>query len=242
MLNPKTSIRELCYFVTIDNVLPHTNADRLEIAVVGGWHCVVGKGEFRKGDIGVYFEIDSLLPNREPFSSMEFLASKKFKIKTQKIRGELSQGFVIHPSIFKGTEFDDLSNVIEYNDDNRFLTEKLNVKYHDPSDNERKSNSSNKFKVDKYKRMMIRYPNLCKYSLFRVLMKNWLMKRIIFLFLGCKHDAQKANWPSYVKKTDEERIQNMPWILKNKDPWIVTEKVDGTSLTVTKDFLYVREI
>jgi len=233
MLNPKTSIRELCYFVTIDDVLPHMNADRLDIAVVNGWHCVVGKGEFSKGDIGVYFEIDSLLPNVEPFSSMEFLASKKFRITTQKIRGELSQGFVVHPSVFKGTEFDDLSNIHEYNDDNRFLTERLNVKYYDPNDNERKSNSLNKVKVDKYKRMMSRYPKLCKYSLFRKLMENWLTKRIIFLFLGRKHDSQKANWPIYVKKTDEERIQNMKWILQNKDPWIVTEKIDGTSLTVT---------
>lgn len=232
MLNPKTSQRELCYLVNIDDVIPHENADRLEIAIIGGWHIIVGKGEFKKGDIGVYFEIDSQLPDEEPFKSMEFLASKHFRIKTQKIRGELSQGFVVHPSCFKGTPFESICDMTEFNNDNRFLTDLLKVKYYVPGDDERKSDQP-KCKVDKYKRMASRRPDIFRRPFFGKMMKNWLGKRILFLIFGRKTDARKADWPLYVRKTDEERVQNMTWILKDKNPWIVTEKIDGTSLTVT---------
>ena len=231
MLNPKTSERELCYLVTIDDVIPHSNADRLEIAVVGGWHCIVGKDEFKKGDIGVYFEIDSLLPEKEPFKSMEFLASKHFKIKTQKIRGELSQGFLVHVNTFIGTEFSEISEMTSYNDDNRFLTEKLQVKYNDPADNEGKSNSGSVQKVDKYKRMNSRHKELFSHHPFRFLMRHDWGKWLLFLFFGHRNDSKKANWPYYVRKTDEERIQNCPDRWKMASVWTVTEKVDGQSGT-----------
>lgn len=50
---------------------------------------------------------------------------------------------------------------------------------------------------------------------------------------------KQQNFPSnYVSKTDEERIQNMPWVLENKEPLIATEKIDGTSTT----FLLVKKL
>ena len=54
----------------------------------------------------------------------------------------------------------------------------------------------------------------------------------MFLFFGKKKD-KKSQWPSWVKKTDEERVQNMPWILQDKSEWFATEKIDGTSTTFT---------
>lgn len=93
MLN-KNGERELAYVVRVNEITP-MNADRLECAHIDGWHCVVGKGEFHKGDLAVYFEIDSQLPEVFPFNQMEFLKSKKYKIRTQKIRGEYSQGLLV---------------------------------------------------------------------------------------------------------------------------------------------------
>ena len=58
-------------------------------------------------------------------------------------------------------------------------------------------------------------------------------KKILFIFLGKKRDTR--NWPAWVVKTDEERVQNMPFLFSG-DPdkkWIVTEKIDGTSTTFT---------
>lgn len=81
--------------VRVDDVQPHPNADRLEIATVKGWQCVVGKGDFEKGGQAFYFPIDSVLPD----VALSFLfANSKIKppsrIKTIKIRGAISQGLL----------------------------------------------------------------------------------------------------------------------------------------------------
>ena len=81
MLNSNNE-RELAYLVRIDNITPIEGYDRVELAHIGGWTVVVGKGDLCPGDLAIYFEIDSQVPNEPPFSDMEFLINKKFKIKT----------------------------------------------------------------------------------------------------------------------------------------------------------------
>lgn len=39
----------------------------------------------------------------------------------------------------------------------------------------------------------------------------------------------KGSFPAFISKTDETRIQNMPWICNDKREWVATEKVDGQS-------------
>lgn len=70
--------------------MPHPNADRLAIAEVGGWKVVV-LNTSKEGDLGVYFEIDSILPEA-PWHNVD--ASKR-RIRTVKLRGELSQGLFL---------------------------------------------------------------------------------------------------------------------------------------------------
>ena len=72
MLNAANE-RELVYLVTIDDITPISGYDRVELAHVGGWTVVVGKNEFKAGDIAVYFEIDSQVPEVAPFTEMPFL-------------------------------------------------------------------------------------------------------------------------------------------------------------------------
>lgn len=217
MLNSKGE-RELAYVVSIDNITP-MNADRLECAHIGGWHCVVGKGEFKVGDKAVYFEIDSQLPDEPPFSSMEFLKSKHFKIRSQKIRGEISQGLLV--------SFDSFGWSQDEHKEGDFLTKELNVTYAVPDDNKRKAGIGGS---SKYDRMAARHKNLFKkFRFFRWLMKRDWGKELLFIFLGRSCDVRK--WPDWVVKTDEERVQNMPWILNDKNPWVATEKIDGTSAT-----------
>lgn len=249
MLNQNNE-RELAYLVRVEAITP-MNADRLECAHIGGWHCVVGKGEFKVGDPAIYFEIDSQLPDVEPFSSMEFLKSKNFKIKSQKIRGEISQGLLMPVTAFgwkieygwfgwepegyaylgKGEEpyaIDDENSAHTLEGETRFLTKKLGVTYADSSDNVRKGSAP-----DKYKRMSQRYPNLFKKKWARWLMKREWGRKLMFFFFGKKRDKKNA-WPYWVVKTDEERIQNCAWILNDTArEWIPTEKIDGSSTTFT---------
>lgn len=101
MLN-KDKQRELVYVVKVTDIKPIAGRDRVECAVVNGWTCMVPKGQFKTGDLGIYFEIDSLCPSDNP--AFAFLASKKYKIKTQRFATPegpfYSQGLLMHPSDF----------------------------------------------------------------------------------------------------------------------------------------------
>lgn len=235
MLNPKTKQRELCYVVNIDRIEPIIGSDNCEAAVVGGWKVMTRKGTFQAGDKAVYFEIDSKVPETETFA---FLASKHYKVKTQKYtfggKGNfVSQGLLMafedfHHELDKYKDYFDEGYI--YNlEVGTFLTDVLKVKYSVVEDNKRKAS------IDKYKRMAQRH-----YKLFRnnkivkwLYTKTW-GKKLLFLLLGNKRDKKAAFWPSWVVKTDEERIQNLPQLFPpDETEWFVTEKIDGTSTTFT---------
>lgn len=217
MLNEKKE-RELAYVVKVDEIRPIEGADRVEIAVVNGWHIMVRKDQFKPGDLAVYFEIDSKVPAKEPFM---FLEGKHFKIKTQKY----FKGTVISQGLLMG--FEDFGWDKDAHKLGDFLTKELEVTYSVEEDNIRKAPS-----VDKYKRMAQRNGKLFAHQPFRWLMRRTWGKKLLFVFFGKKGD-KKATWPAWVSKTDEERVQNMPWILEDKSHWIATEKIDGTSTTFT---------
>lgn len=238
MLN-KSNQRELAYVVVVDDITPIEGYDRVELAHVGGWTIVVGKEEFKPGDSAIYFEIDSKLPEVKPFTDMEFLVKKKYKVKTQKMCKSVSQGLLIHPSNFgwettiepvgeARTEviIDDEGEAHYPNDESKFLTKKLGVTYYIKEDNYRKSKY-----IDKYEKMIRRNSKLFAKQPYKWLIKRQWGKKLLFIFYGTRSDSLK--WPDWVKKTDEERVENMPWILTDKEPWIATEKIDGTSTTFT---------
>lgn len=240
MLNPKTQERMLAYIEKVTNITPIEKADRLEAVHINGWVCVCGKGEFQVGDIGIFFEIDSKLPEVFPFTEMNFLKDKKYKIKSQKICGQISQGlFVPIKAFVNGKDIpswvEDLQFHIRQGDDiiHRDLTSIIGVTYAVKEDNVRKNNNNINTKENKYKKMCLRHPIVFRQSWAHWMMRHILGAKIMFFFFGQKIDTKKNGWPSWVKKTDEERIQNIPDIVTNKEPWIVTEKIDGTSTTFT---------
>lgn len=101
-------MRKLAHIEYIHHIDPIENADNIELVKVLGWQCVAKKGEFRVGDLAVYFEIDSFLPIKD--ERYEFLRNscyknsdllgEGYKLKTQKMRGELSQGLCLPLSMF----------------------------------------------------------------------------------------------------------------------------------------------
>lgn len=235
MLN-KNNERELAYIVAIDEIRPIPNYDRVEHARVGGWWVVVKKDQFKVGDPAIYIEVDSRVPEKEPFM---FLEKKHFKVKTQKMCKVLSQGLLMAAEDFgwtKETSYvegcvavkDDKGNFHNTANESMFVTKLLEIVYATEEDNKRKASS-----VDKYKKMAQRRPDIFKQSWARWMMKHEWGKKVMFLFFGKKKD-KKGGWPSWVKKTDEERCQNMPWLFPGNDEfWFATEKVDGTSTTFT---------
>ena len=217
MLNPNTNQRELAYVVTIDEIKPIPNYDRVEYARVGGWWVIVRKDQFKVGDSAIYIEIDSRVPEKEPFM---FLEKRKFKVKTLKMCGVVSQGLLMSPEDF-GWHKDDLQT-------KGFLTKELGITYADDEDNKRKAASA-----DKYKLMAQRRPNIFKKKWARWMMRRNWGKKIMFFFFGKKKD-KKREWPAWVVKTDEERVQNCSWLFpENHKTWVATEKIDGTSTTFT---------
>ena len=81
--------RTLASIETISELNPISGADKIEVARIKGWNVVVRKGEFNVGDKVVYCEVDSVLPERPEF---EFLKDKHYRIRTAKLRGQVSQG------------------------------------------------------------------------------------------------------------------------------------------------------
>ena len=238
-----TKTRQLAYVVTVDAIEPIPGKDRVECARVGGWTCMVPKGVMHAGDPAIYIEIDSLVPlDREVF---KFCERYHGKIKTQKFRNPdgsqfWSQGLLMAASDFGwtidsaqfsgGFDFivDDKGVQHIPGDESMFLTKQLGITYYEAEDNRRKAASDPYAPV---RAALNRHPKIAKkYGKF---IKNHRFAQIIFMLLFGKKKDKKKSWPDWVKKTDEERVQNMPWILEDKNPWIATEKIDGTSTTFT---------
>lgn len=100
-------MRKLASIQAVRSIEPIDGADRIELAHVLGWQCVVNKGQFHEGDLAVYFEIDSFLPLREQFEFLRKscyknsdLLGEGFKLRTQTFRGQLSQGLLLPVSSF----------------------------------------------------------------------------------------------------------------------------------------------
>ena len=224
MINPQTQTRELAYVVKIDDIEPIIGSDNCEAAVVGGWRIMVRKGTFSIGDLAVYFEIDSKVDVTKP--EFAFLAKRNGKIKTQKFTFGGKGNFISQGLLMSFADFGWKDGKYAEGD---FLTKELGITYAEAEDNKRKANST-----DKYKKMAQRHPKLFQNPIIKKIYKTNFGKKVLFLFFGKKKD-KKGGWPvgrfPGVSKTDQERCENMIWVLSDKTPFIVTQKCDGTSGT-----------
>lgn len=132
----------------------------------------------------------------------DFLRGKNFRIKTMKMAGVISQGICFPTTLLK----EDYPIGTD-------VTEELGiVQYEATRDIERPSNGGKRPPIKHYPKWLMRY--------------EWFRQYIY------KKDHRGAKgFPDFISKTDECRIQSIPFTLTNKDPWVVTEKVDGCSST-----------
>lgn len=183
-------MRHLATIERIKKIEQIPNADQIELATVRDWKVVVRKGEFEEGSFIIFYEIDSFLPVKPEY---EFLLkgskAKKLlingeekegiRLKTIRLRGQLSQGLIMPISILPTDN---------YYDEGQDVSEELEVFKWEPP------------------------------------------------IPACIAGVVKGNFPSFIPKTDEERIQNCGDLLeriKGCDCYI-TSKLDGTSATFYK--------
>lgn len=178
--------RKLASIQKIIKLEPIEGADVIERATVQGWHLVVKKGEFKEGDLCIYFEVDSLLPIRQEYAFLQNNGIKKmlvdqveitgYRLKTIRLRGQISQGLALPVALLLDP---DKTDYFEGDD----VTSLLGVhKYEIP-------------------------------------LPAQLAGKV------------RGNFPGFIPKTDEPRLQSFPYILeKYKDQnFFITEKLDGSS-------------
>jgi RNA ligase (TIGR02306 family) len=122
-------MRKMASIRRIDDIVPIEGADAIECAVLGGWKVVVKKGEFTVGNLAVYCEIDSWIPTElAPFLSKgkeprEFEGIKGERLRTVKLRGQLSQGLLlpleptcanIESELFEGLDVSVPLNIVKW--------------------------------------------------------------------------------------------------------------------------------
>lgn len=197
-------MRNLATVQTISNLEPIEGADKIVKATCLGWHVVVKKDEFKIGDKCVYIEIDSIVPKDNPV--FEFLADRKYRVKTIKLRKQISQGLCLPIALFPSL----LDKPVGTD-----VTDELKIVKYDPEIQKERSETTNT-----HKSFIIKF--LLRFKWFRSLHSYWL-------------NAAKTFPTDIVSKTDEDRIQACPSILtKNKGKLVsYTEKVDGQSYTAT---------
>jgi RNA ligase (TIGR02306 family) len=103
----RITMRRLATTQIISEIKPIPDADAIELVVIKGWQCVAKKGEFKAGDLCVYFEVDSFLPiegryeflRKSSYRNNEYMG-EGFRIKTIRLRGEISQGLALPVASF----------------------------------------------------------------------------------------------------------------------------------------------
>lgn len=175
-------MRKLASIREVAEIHPIPGADQIEVAQIDGWKVVVKRGEFQPGDACVYHEIDSFLPVSLP--QYQFLSARglsddgtgtlRARLRTIKLRGQISQGLALPVSEFFGPD------EVALGDD---VTERLGITKWEPK------------------------------------------------IPACLAGKMRGNFPDFLRKTDQERLQNVPHLLADGEHWEVTIKLDGSSMT-----------
>lgn len=193
--------RKLATIRKVENIRPIDGADKIEQCNIDGWNVVIQKGLYQEGDLAIYIEIDSLLNRFNP--AFESMKDRGYKVKTIKLRGVLSQGMLFPLSIIANDINIDCLCVGED------LTDFLKIVKFEEEE-------------DANEHLLITVENK-EQSLFKRLLGKILKEE--------KEVYGKGGFPSFVKKTEAERLQNDKSVLNIVPRWIITEKLDGTSYT-----------
>lgn len=197
--------RKLATLRRVTEIAPIEGADLIELAIIDGWQCVVKKGEFQVGSLGVYFEIDSFLPATD--ARYKFLEPRFIKwqdkvgarIKSMKLKGQLSQGLLLPIRDFPEANF-------------QLETAGLGVALGD---------DQSQAKIDEA---------IAEIDLTELLgIEKWEKP-----LPACLGGTARGNFPGFIPKTDQERVQNVRNLFQKwgEELFQVSTKMDGSSMSV----------
>lgn len=184
-------MRKMATIQKIADVQPIEGADKICKYKINNWWVVDLVDKYNVGDKVVYCEIDSFLPIKPEFEFLRKSSYRKlsngdegFRLKTIRLRGQLSQGLILPYSSVLGEN--SYYPLLEGED----VSEKLGIVKYEPP------------------------------------------------IPACLSGVVKGNFPAFLVKTDEERIQNLASVYSvwKNNKFYVTEKLDGSSMTC-----YIRE-
>lgn len=213
--------RKLATLQTIKTVEPAENSDALDLITFKevGWQCISERGLHHPEKRVVYVEADAFVPTPvAPWLTKPGKTPSTYngvdgeRLKTVKLRGNLSQGIILNPDDMK-------SAYIEQFNEASYSPEIKSI-----------------------------YNNQCL-PLLAANNHHSVEDGFDFTgFLGIQlwerpepsgaQGNRRGNFPSYIRKTDQERIQNLYNKVRRRaeeDPlefFEVTEKLDGSSMTV----------
>ena len=191
--------RKLVTVRRVSALNPIPGANRIQTATIDGWSCVVSFGDFQVDDLGLYFEIDSLLPISDPrwaFLATKYSKPKNIRIKTMKIRKVMSQGLLMPLDVFP--EVTKILHDLEQTLGTAGMKKKI-----------RDMSFEDVLGVQKYEKIAPEFKSSRKSDLM-------------------------ADFPDFIPKTDQERVQNLPEVFEDWKDAIFQEttKMDGSSMTV----------
>ena len=207
--------RKLASLQRIVDLQPIPGYDRVELATVLGWQVIVKKGEFKVGDLSVYFEPDSKLPKHEVFAFME---KAKYRVKTIKMCKTISQGLLLPVGAF-----DNIDTLEEGLD----LTELLGVTHYEK---DVKSSNHNKPKTPRGKFMKF----MMKFRLARMLYSKFFGSRKSTFptdVISKTDETNVQNKPGFFRKnaglemyiTEKLEGQSGTYIYKNNDDGLLNK-------------------
>lgn len=100
----------------VNEVNDHPNAERLSLAIIKGWQVVCQKGEFKKGDLVVYFPPDAKITQVLGERLGVWKYTKDGRVKAIRLRGQPSFGFAAplraFPELQKAREGQEVANIL----------------------------------------------------------------------------------------------------------------------------------
>lgn len=204
--------------IRIGEILPHPNADKLEITYVmdGAYQVVIGKGNFKTGDLAVYVQPDSVVPQTEPFKFIwgdhvgldGTVPERRRRITVKKLRKEYSEGLLVPMGDFAEQLF--TTNRTDGDD----VSDLLGITHYDPD-----TTVSTQADTSNAPKTKLRYPKTLKGWFFFILHK-----------LGLRSHPTDAMTVSFQSPTyDVENQKNYRKAFKAGEQVLVTEKIHGSN-------------